>query len=528
MDTGARGFAVMATTTIPSRPGRRAVAVIAIAAVIVHMSGAAFVRAQEPAAATEEVAARIPPEELDSLVAPIALYPDPLLAQVLVASTYPLEIIQLQQWLGKNPGLEGDALAEAVAKQPWDPSIQSMAAVPDAATRLADDIQWTTDLGNAFLAQQDDVMDAVQRMRKKAQDNGALESNEQQVVETKVVEQKTVIIVESAHPEVIYVPSYSPTVVYGPPPVYYPYPPIYYPPYPAGGAFVSFSVGVTWGAAIWGGSCCGCGWGQQRHQHQRQQQLQPEHQHQRRRWRQLAAQRRPPRRDAVRRQGDGEQVRRIGARRLDEQPAGERPPAGREPAAGPGAPAPDRRAGRPAPAPPTGRGAPGRAPAPRIGAERGHRQRAEHRADRPAADRRRDGQPRRQRPYRQPQHSVEQRTKRQRLRRQLERLQRRECPVGELAGRFQHGVDGVSVAAADVGGKAMILTHREQNLLRYRERVAGLRFGSLGHGHDPGAGRGVRRPVPARRLPRARRHSTPPKRRPKRSSPPRRPSTSRR
>lgn len=233
---------------------------IAIVAVIVQLSGVTLVRAQEPAAG-EEAAAGIPPEELDSLVAPIALYPDPLLAQVLVASTYPLEIIQLQQWLNKNPGLEGDALAEAVAKQPWDPSIQSMAAVPDAANRLADDIQWTTDLGNAFLAQQGDVMDAVQRMRKKAQDNGTLESNEQQVVETEVVEQKTVIVVQPAQPEVIYVPSYSPTVVYGPPPIYYPYPPIYYPPYRPGGAFVAFSVGVAWGAAIWGGSCCRCGWG---------------------------------------------------------------------------------------------------------------------------------------------------------------------------------------------------------------------------------------------------------------------------
>ena len=231
----------MAATTIPSRPGRRTVALIAIAAVIVQLGGPALVQAQQPAAApaTEEAPAAIPADQLDSLVAPIALYPDPLLAQVLVASTYPLEIIQLQQWLEKNPGLEGDALAEAVAKQPWDASIQSMAAVPEVVTRLADDVQWATELGNAFLAQQQDVMDAVQRMRKKAQDNGALESNEQQVVETKVVEEKTVIVVEAAQPEVIYVPSYSPTVVYGPPPVYYPYPPIYYPPYPVGAAFVS-------------------------------------------------------------------------------------------------------------------------------------------------------------------------------------------------------------------------------------------------------------------------------------------------
>jgi hypothetical protein len=192
-------------------------------------------------------------------VAPIALYPDDLLAQTLVASTYPLEIVQLQQYMAKHPNLKDKALADSVAMQPWDPSIQSMAAVPEVVKRLADDIQWTTDLGNAFLAQQADVMDAVQRMRKKAKDKGALESNEQQKVETKVVEQKTVIIVQPADPEVVYVPSYSPVVVYGPP--IYPYPPIYYPYYPPGAAFVSFSMGMMWGAAMWGGSCCGCGWG---------------------------------------------------------------------------------------------------------------------------------------------------------------------------------------------------------------------------------------------------------------------------
>jgi hypothetical protein len=211
-----------------------------------------------PAGTAAETMAGIPPEQLDALVAPIALYPDPLLAQVLVASTYPLEIIQLQQWLERNPGIKGDALVDAVAKEPWDPSIQSMAAVPDALERLGNDIQWTTELGNAFLAQQGDVMDAVQRMRQKAQNQGTLESNEQQKVETVVVEERTVIVVESADPEVIYVPSYSPTVVYGPP--VYPYPPIYYPPYPVGAAAVTFGVAMVWGAAL-GGACCGCGWG---------------------------------------------------------------------------------------------------------------------------------------------------------------------------------------------------------------------------------------------------------------------------
>ncbi len=177
--------------------------------------------ASQQASAPAEEAPKIPDDQLDSLVAPIALYPDPLLAQVLAASTYPLEIIQLQQWLEKNKNLKDKALVDAVAKQPWDPSVQAMAGLPDVVKRLADDIQWTTDLGNAFLAQQSDVMDAVQRMRSKAKETGNLKSNEQMKVETKVVENKSVIIVEQASPEVVYVPSYNPTVVYGAP--VYPY-----------------------------------------------------------------------------------------------------------------------------------------------------------------------------------------------------------------------------------------------------------------------------------------------------------------
>src|SRR5689334_5345653 len=205
-------------------------------------------------------APKIPSDQLDSLVAPIALYPDPLLAQTLAAATYPLELIQLQQWLSKNPGLKDKALADAVAKQPWDPSIQAMAGLPDVVKRLADDIQWTTDLGNAFLTQQSDVMDAVQRMRKKAQDGGNLKSTEQQKVETKVIENKIVIVVEQADPQVVYVPTYDPVVVWGPP--VYPYPPIYYPPagYYAAGLAISFGVGVMMGAFWSGGWGWGCGW----------------------------------------------------------------------------------------------------------------------------------------------------------------------------------------------------------------------------------------------------------------------------
>jgi hypothetical protein len=225
--------------------------------------------AQSPAnqqtgnASADQQPVKIPADQLDSLVAPIALYPDPLLSQVLVASTYPLEIIQLQQWLERNKNLKDEALVNEVSKQPWDPSIQAMAALPEVVKRLADDIQWTTDLGNAFLAQQIDLMDAIQRMRQKAQGTGALKSNEQLRVETKVVQEKTVIVIEQASPEVVYVPVYDPVYVYGAP--VYPYPAIYYPPYPTGtvvaATAISFGVGVVLGAAWSGGWGWGCGWG---------------------------------------------------------------------------------------------------------------------------------------------------------------------------------------------------------------------------------------------------------------------------
>jgi hypothetical protein len=230
---------------------------------VVLLPGNAVVAAQDqkPAAAPEQAAVKIPADQLDSLVAPIALYPDALLSQTLVASTYPLEVVQLKQWLDQHKDLKGKALADAALKQDWDPSIQALAGLPDLVKQLADNIKWTTDLGNAFLAQQSDVMDAVQRMRKKAEDAGNLKSSEQQKVETKVVENKQVVIIEQASPEVVYVPSYSPTVVYGAP--VYPYPPIAYPPpgYYAAGMAISFGVGVAMGAFWSGGAGWGCGWG---------------------------------------------------------------------------------------------------------------------------------------------------------------------------------------------------------------------------------------------------------------------------
>jgi uncharacterized membrane protein YgcG len=251
-----------------ARPGsviQSSHAIVAIACAALLSSGNAVLRAQtEPAAppapaqnaTPEPEAPKIPNDQLDSLVAPIALYPDPLLAQTLAASTYPLEIIQLQQWMEKNKSLKGKALTDAVQKQNWDPSVQAMATFPDVVKLLADSVAWSSDLGNAFLAQQADVMDAVQRMRAKANSAGKLKTSKEQKVETKQVEGKTVVVIEQTSPEVVYVPSYDPAVVYGPP--VYPYPSVYYPT----GRLLAFGAGVAigaaWGNGNWG---WGCGWG---------------------------------------------------------------------------------------------------------------------------------------------------------------------------------------------------------------------------------------------------------------------------
>src|SRR5262249_55390062 len=218
--------------------------------------------------ADTDQAANLPPGQLDSLVAPIALYPDQLLAQTLAASTYPLEVIQLQQWMQKNQNLQGKALADAVSKQPWDPSVQGLVMYPEVVTRMADNVQWTTDLGNAFLAQESGVMDAVQRMRGKAQGTGNLKTSAQTTVQTQTVQtpqggSRQVIEIQPAQPDVVYVPSYDPTVVYGAPPPAYPYYPYSYPGYVPGTA-LACGAGVALGAAAggaWGGSWGNCNWG---------------------------------------------------------------------------------------------------------------------------------------------------------------------------------------------------------------------------------------------------------------------------
>ena len=126
--------------------------------------------AQQPAPPAQSAAQFLSPQQLDTLVAPVALYPDALLSQVLVAATYPMEIVEAAQWLQQNPNLQGPQLVDAARQQNWDPSIQALVVFPDVVNRLSSDIRWTTDIGNAFLAQQADVMNAVQRMRAQAQD----------------------------------------------------------------------------------------------------------------------------------------------------------------------------------------------------------------------------------------------------------------------------------------------------------------------------------------------------------------------
>jgi hypothetical protein len=199
-----------------------------------------------------ESPAAFKPEEIEALVAPIALYPDSVLAQVLMASTYPLEIVHAARWVKANPNVKGDAAVKAVENQPWDTSVKSLVAFPQILEPMNDKIDWTQKLGDAFLAQQKDVFAAVQRLRARAQESGNLKSNEQQNV---VVEQapagggQTVVKIEPANPQVIYVPAYNPTTVYGAwsypayPPTYWPPPPAYYP-----GA--ALATGFAWGIGL--------------------------------------------------------------------------------------------------------------------------------------------------------------------------------------------------------------------------------------------------------------------------------------
>lgn len=200
-------------------------------------------------------------QQLDDLVAPIALYPDTILSQILAASTYPIEVVEAQQWLQQNRSLKGQQLLDAAKQQNWDPSVQALVVFPDVLARLNQDIRWTTDLGNAFLAQQADVMHAVQDMRAKAQANGKLMSTPQETVSTQIQNGQSAIVIQPPDPEVVYVPNYNPAYVWGPP-IYGYYPPLLYPGIDVGFGFwpgidLGFYFGGGWG--LWGGF--GWGWG---------------------------------------------------------------------------------------------------------------------------------------------------------------------------------------------------------------------------------------------------------------------------
>jgi hypothetical protein len=205
-------------------------------------------------------------QQLDALLSPIALYPDALLAEVLMASTYPLEVVEADRWAKDNKSLKGDKLKEAIEKQSWDKSVKSLAATPSVLDTMSSKIDWTQKLGNAVLAQQADVMDAIQRLREKAEANKKLASTKEQKVTTQQDNGKTVIIIEPADPNTVYVPYYDPAVVYGPWP-YPAYPPYYWPApgYIAGGIIatgIAFGAGYALGrwasGGYWGG---GFGWG---------------------------------------------------------------------------------------------------------------------------------------------------------------------------------------------------------------------------------------------------------------------------
>nr|WP_086909241.1 DUF3300 domain-containing protein [Paraburkholderia hospita] len=207
-----------------------------------------------PTDAVAQTPAKVSNQQLDSLTAPIALYPDALLAQVLMAATFPQDVTAAAAWSKANSQYKGDDAVKAVASEPWDPSVQSLVAFPQVLATMASKPDWVTQLGNAFLAQPDDVMDSVQRLRKQAQSAGNLKTSEQQKV---IVEQSTIQIVP-ANPQVVYVPTYNPTVVYGAWP-YPAYPPVYVPPPPGYAIATGFMTGLAFGAGVavanslWGG-----------------------------------------------------------------------------------------------------------------------------------------------------------------------------------------------------------------------------------------------------------------------------------
>ena len=228
---------------------------------VLAISAGAF--AQAPSAGSESAASvsaqpgNFTQAQIEQLLAPVALYPDALLAQILMASTYPLEIVEAARWRKSNPDLKEKALEDALQSQAWDPSVKSLTAFPQVLQMMNEKLSWTQQLGDAFLFDQQLVMMLVQKMRKSAYDQGNLQSSKEQTIVVEKTPADTIIKIEPADPQVVYVPTYNPTVVYGTWP-YPAYPPAYYypPGYTAGAAFWTFTAGVIVGSALWGN----CNW----------------------------------------------------------------------------------------------------------------------------------------------------------------------------------------------------------------------------------------------------------------------------
>jgi hypothetical protein len=202
-----------------------------------------------PAAFAQERPA-FSPQELDQMLAPIALYPDPLLSQILMAATYPLEIVQAARWSRANSQLKGQDAVRAVESMDWDPSVKSLVAFPQVLYRMDEQLDWTERLGEAFLDQEPHVMDAIQGLRQRAEQAGNLRSSEQ----IQVTREDGQIAIEPAQPQVVYVPYYDPVVVYGG--WWWPaYPPVYWGPFPGYYAWPGYAPGFFWGTGIavsWG------------------------------------------------------------------------------------------------------------------------------------------------------------------------------------------------------------------------------------------------------------------------------------
>src|SRR6266542_1913966 len=229
---------------------KRFMASVLLCALLFVTSNCAVVANQEAQAATQSAIqpTQMAAEKLQQLVAPIALYPDELVAQILAASTYPTEIVEAERWLQQNSSLKGAQLASEVDKQSWDPSVKALTQFPSVLANMDKNLSWTSALGDAYFNDQQDVLNAVQEMRKRAQDAGTLKTTAQQNVTTR----DQTIINQPTNPDIVYLPQYDPWIVYGAPLVVYPG---YVPGLWVAAPIISFGIGFPLG---WG---LGWGWG---------------------------------------------------------------------------------------------------------------------------------------------------------------------------------------------------------------------------------------------------------------------------